>query len=206
MAADKITLMANRFRGFLPVVIDIETGGFNSETDAVLEIAAVLIKMDANGRVYSADTLCNHIQPFHGANLDPKALAFNKIIPDHPFRHAISEMNALKQLFDFVQTEVKKQNCTRAILVGHNPAFDLGFLNAAIERCKIKKHPFHSFSTFDTATLAGLAYEETVLAKAVVKSGEEWDNRKAHSAIYDAEQTAELFCKIVNLWKQNQPV
>lgn len=198
--------MTHRFRGFLPVVVDIETGGFNAATDAVLEIGAVTIKMDEKGDVYPGDTYSTHVEPFHGANLDPKALAFNKIVPDHPFRCAISEMETLKQLFGLVQNEVKKQKCTRAILVGHNPAFDLSFLKAAIERCNFKKHPFHSFSTFDTATLAGLAYEETVLSRAVIKSGEPWDNNKAHSAMYDAAQTATLFCKIVNNWKMNQVV
>ena len=193
--------MSNRFRGFLPVVVDIETGGFNSATDAVLEIGAVMVKMDKQGLLHPSDTLCNHVQPFHGANIEQTALEFNKIVPDHPFRGAISEAESLKQLFKFVQDEVNKQSCTRAILVGHNPAFDLSFLNAAIARCKIKKNPFHAFSTFDTATLAGLAYEETVLSKAVIKSGEPWDSQKAHSARYDADQTAELFCKIVNLWK-----
>ncbi|NOX42800.1 MAG: ribonuclease T [Gammaproteobacteria bacterium] len=203
-ATETYRSITTRFRGFLPVVVDIETGGFNPEKDALLEIGAVLIRMDSNGLLNPADTHCSHVQPFHGANLDPKALAFNKIVPDHPFRHAISEVDALKQLFTFVQDEVSKQRCSRAILIGHNPAFDLSFLKAAIERCKFKKHPFHSFSTFDTATLAGLAYEETVLSKAVIKSGDVWDNNKAHSAIYDAEQTAKLFCKIVNLWQQNQ--
>ena len=193
--------MSNRFRGFLPIIVDIETGGFNSETDAVLEIGAVIVRMDKQGLLNPSDTLCNHVQPFHGANIEQKALEFNKIIPDHPFRGAISEAESLKQLFKFVQDEVNKQKCTRAILVGHNPAFDLSFLNAAITRCKMKKNPFHAFSTFDTATLAGLAFEETVLSKAVLKSGEPWDNQKAHSARYDADQTAKLFCKIVNLWK-----
>ena len=199
------TSIANRFRGFLPVVVDLETAGFNPQTDALLEIGAVIIHMDDKGKVHPGDKHFSHIQPFHGANLDQKALDFNKIVPDHPFRFAISEMEGLKQLFSFVQSEVNKRRCSRAILIGHNPAFDLSFLKAAIARCKIKKQPFHSFSTFDTATLAGLAYEETVLARAVIKSGEDWDDSKAHSAIYDAEQTAKLFCKIVNLWKQHQP-
>ena len=189
----------------MPVIVDIETGGFNAETDAVLEIGAVIVKMDKQGLLHPSDTLCNHVQPFHGANIEQKALEFNKIIPDHPFRGAVSEAESLKQLFKFVQDEINKQNCTRAILVGHNPAFDLSFLNAAITRCKLKKNPFHAFSTFDTATLAGLAFEETVLSKAVLKSGEEWDNQKAHSARYDADQTAKLFCKIVNIWKGKKP-
>ena len=38
--------MRDRFRGFLPVVVDVETGGFISATDALLEIAAVLIEID----------------------------------------------------------------------------------------------------------------------------------------------------------------
>jgi ribonuclease T len=28
----------------------------------------------------------------------------------------------------------------------------------------------------------------------------EWDSEQAHSALYDAEQTALLFCSIVNQW------
>ncbi|MFH7391451.1 exonuclease domain-containing protein, partial [Pseudomonas syringae pv. tagetis] len=37
--------MAARFRGYLLVVVDVETGCFNSATDALLEIAAVTIGM-----------------------------------------------------------------------------------------------------------------------------------------------------------------
>ncbi|HAV68246.1 MAG TPA: ribonuclease T, partial [Alcanivorax sp.] len=39
--------LALRFRGFLPVVVDVETGGFDARNDALLEIAAVLLDMDA---------------------------------------------------------------------------------------------------------------------------------------------------------------
>src|SRR5690349_2637481 len=45
---------AERFRGFLPVVVDIETGGFDSERDALLEIAAVIVRMDEHGVVHPA--------------------------------------------------------------------------------------------------------------------------------------------------------
>ncbi|HLF63666.1 MAG TPA: exonuclease domain-containing protein, partial [Saprospiraceae bacterium] len=95
---------------------------------------------------------------------------------------------------------MKKHHCKRAILVGHNPSFDLGFLNAAVERCRIKRNPFHPFSTFDTVTLGGLAYGQTVLSRAVTAAGLAWDEKQAHSARYDAERTAELFCIIVNRW------
>lgn len=192
--------VAQRFRGFLPVVVDVETGGFNAETDALLEIAAVLVDVGADGRWKSAETVHAHVQPFPGANLEPAALAFNKIDPDHPFRLAVPESDALGRIFTAVRRAVHEHGCTRAILVGHNPAFDLAFLKAAVERNGIKRNPFHAFSTFDTATLAGLAYGQTVLARAAQAAGLDWDDNEAHSAVYDAERTAELFCAIVNRW------
>lgn len=192
--------MKNRFRGFLPVVVDIETGGVNSATDALLQIAAVILHMDENGSVYRGETHTTHIKPFPGANLDPKSLEFNGIDPDHPLRMAIPEDEALRLVFQPVREAIRQAECNRAVLVGHNAWFDLGFLNAAVNRCGIKRNPFHPFSCFDTATLSGLAFGQTVLARGVAAAGLDWDAREAHSAIYDAEKTAELFCNIVNRW------
>lgn len=200
MPDSELKIMTNRFRGYLPVVVDIETAGFNSATDALLEMAVVIPAMDESGQLFIQSSHREHVVPFEGANLEPAALKFNGIDPNHPFRLAIDEKDALKNLFTPVREAVKAQGCTRAILVGHNPAFDIGFMNAAVERTKVKRNPFHPFSTFDTATLGGLAYGQTVLAKAAKAAGIEWDNEQAHSALYDAEQTAILFCKIVNQW------
>ena len=192
--------MASRFRGFLPVVVDVETAGFNAQTDALLEIAAVTLRIDEEGIICPHETHACHVEPFAGANLEPSALAFNGIDPYHPFRFAKPEAEALHVIFNAVRKEIKNSGCTRAILVGHNPFFDLGFLNTAVARTKIKCNPFHPFSTFDTATLGGLAYGQTVLARAAHAAGLEWDSREAHSAIYDAQKTAELFCAVVNRW------
>jgi ribonuclease T len=192
--------MSQRFRGFLPVVVDVETAGFNAETDALLEIAAVVIGMDDNGRVYPGKTFAAHVLPFEGANLDEAALAFNGIDPYHPFRMALPERQALENIFGPVSDAVTRAGCTRAILVGHNAFFDLGFLNAAVRRSCIRKNPFHSFSSLDTATLGALAYGQTVLARVAEAADIEWDSDAAHSAIYDAERTAEVFCAIVNHW------
>ena len=195
------TAIAGRFRGYLPVVVDVETGGFDAKRDALLEIAATIIRMDETGRLLPAGTHAFHVEPFAGAHIDPKALEFNGIDPEHPFRGALPESEVLKQLFAPIRKAVKESGCKRAILVGHNAFFDLGFLNAAVERCAAKRNPFHPFSTFDTVSLAGLAYGETVLARAAQRAGLEWDSDEAHSAIYDTEQTARLFCTIVNLWQ-----
>lgn len=190
--------MADRFRGFLPVVVDVETGGFNAKTDALLEIAVVLIGFDGNGKLTRNETIRYHVKPFEGANMDPASLAVNGIDPDHPLRPAIDERDALQRVFREVRKAVRDSRCQRAILVGHNAAFDLGFLNEAVERSAIKRNPFHPFSCFDTATLCGVAFGQTVLARAVTAAGFEWDEESAHSAAYDAEITADLFCEIVN--------
>jgi ribonuclease T len=201
MSNHESPLMARRFRGYLPVIVDIETSGFNPKQNAVLEIAAVITRMDADGRIVLGETHASHVKPFPGAKLEAAALNFNKIDPFHPFRLALDEKEALQKIFQPIRNAVREQGCTRAILVGHNPAFDISFLNAAVERAGVKKNPFHPFSTFDTATLSGLAYGQTVLAKSVQAAGMDWDNAEAHSAIYDAEQTARLFCGIVNRWR-----
>lgn len=192
--------IANRFRGFLPVVVDVETAGFNPKRDALLEIAAVILEFGGNGQLQPLETHTCHVEPFPGANLDQKSLEFTGIDPYHPFRFAKPEREALHHIFRPVRLAVKESACTRAILVGHNSSFDLSFLNAAADRCKIKRNPFHPFSSFDTVTLAGLAFGQTVLARAALAAGMEWDQTQAHSAKYDAERTAELFCAIVNRW------
>ena len=192
--------MANRFRGFLPVVVDVETAGFDHERDALLEIAAVIPRMDKHGDLHVGEIHHAHVEPFPGANLEPEALAFTGIDPYHPFRFAVAEQEALQRIFQPVRKAIKENGCTRAILVGHNPILDLNFLNAAIRRTGIKRNPFHPFSTFDTATLGGLAFGQTVLALAVQAAGLDWNDEEAHSAKYDAERTAQLFCVIVNRW------
>jgi ribonuclease T len=193
--------IAERFRGFLPVAVDVETGGFNCKTDALLEIAAVLIDPQEDGTLTRGETFRYHVKPFEGANMEPASLAINGIDPDHPLRPAIDERDALQRIFREVRRAIRGHGCTRAILVGHNASFDLGFLNEAIERSEIKRNPFHPFSSFDTATLCGVAYGQTVLSRAVQAAGFTWDEESAHSAAYDAEITADLFCDIVNRFR-----
>jgi ribonuclease T len=190
--------IAERFRSFLPVVVDVETGGFNFKTDALLEIAAVLLDPQEDGTLLRGETFRYHVKPFAGANLEPASLAVNGIDPDHPLRPAIDERDALQNIFREVRRAVREKGCTRAILVGHNSSFDLAFLNAAVERTGIKRNPFHPFSSFDTATLCGVAYGQTVLSRAVKAAGLAWDESSAHSAAYDAEVTTDVFCDIVN--------
>lgn len=194
--------IGQRFRGFYPVVIDVETGGFSAQENALLEIAAVLIECDDNGLLFRGESIHSHIEIFPGLRCDAAALAFNGIDPDHPFRFAQSEQQALNDMFQKIRLAQKNHRCTRSVLVGHNAWFDLAFVNAAIERNKIKRSPLHPFTSFDTASLAGLVCGQTVLAKACATMGIAFDGNEAHSAVYDAERTADLFCMMVNRWQQ----
>ena len=199
-AAPVPATLATRFRGYLPVVVDVETGGFDWNRHALLEIAVQPIELDADGRLVPGEIASSHVVTAAGTLIDPKSLEVTGIVLDHPFRFAKEEKAALDHVFAPVRAAVKKYGCQRAILVGHNAHFDLNFLNAAVARTSHKRNPFHPFSVFDTVTLAGVAYGQTVLARAVHAAGLAWDGAQAHSAVYDTERTAELFCAIANAW------
>lgn len=190
--------IASRFRGFLPVVVDLETGGFDAEQHALLELAAVVLDIDEHGKLYKKHTIHSHIKPFAGAKIDPEALKVNGIQPNHPLRIAKEEKQALEELFAALKKQLKESHCSRAIMVAHNAMFDMGFLHAAIQRNQLKSSPFHSFSAFDTVTLGGVMTGQTVLARIAEACGFIYDTKQAHGAKYDAELTADIFCQLVN--------
>lgn len=194
-------MIAQRFRGYLPVVVDVETGGFNSQTDALLEIAATLLNFDEKRQLVPIKTIHHHVEAFEGSNIEHAALEVNGIDPYNPLRNALSEKAALQNIFTEIRHLMKNTGCKRAVLVGHNAQFDLNFVNAACERNELKRNPFHPFTTLDTATLSALAYGHTVLRQACYLANIDFDDKEAHGALYDTEKTAELFCKIVNRWQ-----
>ncbi|UJF24885.1 ribonuclease T [Suttonella sp. R2A3] len=194
------TLISQRFRNFLPVVVDVETGGFNSAKDALLEVAATFVNYDEHGHLHLVDTLHYHVKPFADANIDPESLKITGIDPYHPLRPAWDEAKVAEKLFGAIRTYQKQQGCSRTILVGHNAQFDLGFINALAERTNYQRNPFHPFSALDTVSLGALAYGQTVLARIAQYAGFEYDSKQAHGAKYDTELTAKIFCHIVNTW------
>lgn len=197
-----INSLNKRFRGFYPVVIDIETAGFNSRTDALLEIALITFKMDNYGWINKDKMLHYHIKPFKGSLIKKEALKYNKINPYSALRMAVTESIALYSIFNFINKKIKNNNFKKAVIVAHNVIFDFNFINAAIKRSKVKNNPFHKFVTFDTAALSGLVIGQTVLSKSCNAVGIKFDSNQAHSALYDTLKTAELFCEIVNRWKR----
>ena len=188
--------LAKRFRGFLPIVVDIETAGFDPDKNAILEIAVIFMDYQ-DGKLMPIDTFHEHIIPEPGLALDEEALEFTKIIPDHPFRYAVSEKQMLQTLQEKIQLYCDQLNCSRAVLVGHNGQFDLSFIQAALLRQDIKML-LHRFLVFDTATLSAAFLGETVLARAVRRSGKPFDEKEAHGALYDATVTAELFSDLIS--------
>ena len=198
--ADKgVASMARRFRGFLPVVVDLETSGFDSERHGVLEIAALTLRFDEGALVIDA----RHrwpVRPFAEAEINPDSLRLTGIDLNDPQRGAISEAEAIKRFFKLVRNQIKAQGCHRGVLVAHNAVFDAAFLRSAAKRANAKRDPFHPFTTIDTAALAAVAYGHTVLREACARAGIGYSKEQAHSALYDAERCALLFCKMVNDW------
>ncbi len=183
------------------MVIDVETAGLNAQTDALLEIAAITLKMDDDGFLQPDKQYHSHIKPFEGANINPESLKVNGIDIDDPKRNAIPEEIAITDMFKVVRKAVKEAGCQRAVIVAHNATFDQAFLQAAVKRINAKRDPFHPFAMLDTATLAGFMYGQTVLVKACQMAQIPFDGKQAHSALYDTERTAELFCTMVNKLK-----
>ncbi|BGI51181.1 MAG: ribonuclease T [Arsenophonus endosymbiont of Ceratovacuna japonica] len=199
---DCINTLAKRFRGYYPVVIDVETGGFNPQQDAILEVAAITLKMDKDGWLDVDEKNYFNIIPFIGANIESTSLSFTGIDLTNPLRNAVNEYTALHTIFKMVRKGIKSNDCNLAIIVAHNANFDHSFIMAAAQRENIKRNPFHPFVTFDTAALSGLVFGQTILAKACCIAGIPFDNNQAHNAFYDTDRTALLFCEIVNKWKK----
>lgn len=192
--------MATRFRGFLPVVVDIETGGFDPNCHAILEIGMVQVAFNA-ATLAPAERWQRAVSPYRGSRIEPASLKVTGIDPNDPARNSVSETVALKDMFSQIRRAMKVAGCQRAILVAHNAAFDQQFLAAAVTRNQLKRNPFHPFSFIDTASLAAVAFGHTVLSEACTRADIAFDSSQAHNALYDAERTAELFCAVVNRWQ-----
>ncbi len=189
----------HRFRGFFPVVVDVETAGFDPKTCALLEVAMQTVEMDGNGLMHPGELISANIRPFEGSVINESNIAFLKIDPFDPARDLKDETEALTEMFKIIGKQVKKHKCKRAVLVGHNAHFDLDFINAAAARCGLeKKNPFHPFTAFDTASISALVYGQTVLLKACTAAGIAFDESHAHGAVYDTGRECELFCAACN--------
>ena len=193
-------LLNQRFRKYLPVVVDLETGGFDPINNAILEIAVTLIGQNDKYELVVLDTHRYHIDPYKDLIVEQESLDFTKIKLDHPLRKAVSEKEALNELFKIINKAKTEYSCSRAILVGHNAHFDLAFIKESIKRNNIKKSPFHPFSVLDTVSLGAIHTQQTVLARVCESLSIDYDSNEAHSAAYDAEITAKVFCKIINLF------
>lgn len=193
--------LRDRFRHYFPVIIDVETAGFNAQTDALLEIAAVTVRMDEAGMLHPDQEIHYHINPFEGANIEPAAIEFNGIKVDCALRGAVDETEAMKVLSKAISKIQKAANCQRSVIVAHNASFDMSFVNAALARTNVKRSPFHPFVSFDTTSLAALTLGQTVLVKACEAANIAFDQKQAHGALYDAQRTAELFCFMMNRYQ-----
>ncbi|MDD6319227.1 MAG: exonuclease domain-containing protein [Succinatimonas hippei] len=191
--------ISKRFRGFLPVVVDVETAGFDPEKNALLEVAAMPLALNDKGIMVPGEIFSANIRPFEGSVLVEENLKFLGIDPYAADRNIQDEKESITALFRFVHRAVKAAHCKKALLTGHNGSFDLGFVNAAGRRAGLeKKNPFHPFTVLDTSTVGALVFGHTVLAKACMGAHINYEGKNAHGAAYDTKVEAELFCAAYN--------
>ena len=196
--SNKLTIK-DRFRGFLPVVVDVETAGLDPKKSALIEVAMMTVKIDENGQFVPDELYSANIRPFEGSEICQKNIDFLHIDPFDESRNLVTESDALLPMFKAIKKKLKEQGCKRAILVGHNAHFDHSFIFAAIDRLKAaSKSPFHPFSVIDTASLSMLMLGQSVLQKACYAAHVDFDQNCAHGAAYDTRKETELFCAILN--------
>ena len=186
-----------RFGGLLPIVVDMETSGINPDSNAILELASIVLYLNDKLDLQCGNFFSCHVRPFPSSKIDPSSMYINTIEIENPFRLALSEEEAINRLFRFVYMNLRNFGCRKAVLVGHNANFDLAFLESARKRYKIDS-PFHTFTVIDTATIGAVFYGKTVLANVVNASNMRFNPKLAHSAIYDAKITTDLFCSVTN--------
>lgn len=93
------------------MVVDVETGGFNCATDALLKLPQHH-RLDEGGFLYPDHTRFFRVEPFEGANIEQAALEFTGIKLDHPLRQAVSEQ-ALTEIFRGLRKSIKANGCKR---------------------------------------------------------------------------------------------
>ncbi|WP_461816327.1 PolC-type DNA polymerase III [Faecalimonas sp.] len=166
------------------VVFDIETTGFSSVKDRIIEIGAVKVE---NGTIVSRySTFVNPEVPI------PFEITKLTSITDTMVIDAPKIEAALPEFMDYVGD---------AVLVAHNAGFDVGFIEENCKRLGMEQR----LTSVDTVALARVLlptlsrYKLNVVAKAL---GISLENH--HRAVDDAGATAEIFVKFVEMLKERE--
>lgn len=167
--------------------VDIETTGLNLLQQEIIEIGCILTTPDF--KVIEEFEL--KIKPEHIENADPVALKVNHY-NEKDWENGYSLEKAMKIFSE------KVKNC---IMVGHNVAFDAGFLEYAFNKTGIlNTMHYHKLDTVSVAW-AKLHHEPDVehfsLREMCVRFGIQ--NEKAHTGLSDARATFELYKKLMSL-------
>lgn len=166
------------------VALDIETTGLDSSIHNIMEIAAIRFKQ---GR-YSDEFSCFIKQD------KPLPLSIKQLtgINDEDLENGEDLVAALQNLKEFVGDDY---------LVCHNSPFDIGFIDAHLEKLQIE---VLNNMVFDTLELARI-YLPFIANHKLITVCEflEIDLKGAHRAIHDAKATAEVFVKLLDFIEEH---
>lgn len=166
------------------VVFDIETTGFSSVKDKIIEIGAVKVE---NGKIVSRySTFVNPEVPI------PFEITKLTSITDAMVIDAPKIETVLPEFMEYVGD---------AVLVAHNAGFDVGFIEENCRRLGMER----KLTSVDTVALARVLlptlsrYKLNIVAKTL---GISLENH--HRAVDDAGATAEIFVKFVEMLKERE--
>ena len=159
------------------VVFDIETTGFSSVTNHIIEIGAVKVE---NGKI--VDRFSTYVNP-----QEPIPYRITKLttITDADVMDAPTIDQVLPEFFAF---------CEGCVLVAHNASFDTGFIKENARKLELP----YAYTHVDTLAMARVLLPQLAkftldhVAKTV---GVSLENH--HRAVDDAEATAEIFEKFI---------
>ncbi|MFZ2150231.1 MAG: 3'-5' exonuclease [Minisyncoccia bacterium] len=167
--------------------IDIEATGLNMLQHEIIEIGCVL----TTPLLEVVEEFELKIKPEHIETADKAALKVNHYKPED-WEEAMSLTTAIK---------IFSKKVKNTIMVGHNVAFDAGFLEYAFNKTEIQ-NTMH-YHKLDTISVAWAKLhrdpnlEHFSLRELCVRFGIK--NKRAHSALSDAQATFELYKKLLEL-------
>lgn len=198
------------------VVFDLETGGFWSYLNPILEIALIIV--DVTGKEVMRYE--NYIKPYNDKDgiplkVEEQALKANGIKMSEVMEKGISYQQLYKDLCDIFKKY--KSGRKKCVLVGHNIAsFDVNFLEFLFDLCEARNKKGQS---------ALFNYVEDYLEDTMWQSRKMWGHedvdshqlgdccRRANIELYDAHRamndtlaTLNLFLFFLNLYRNKEVV
>ncbi len=172
------------------VALDIETTGLDALVHEIIEVGCVLFSFNVKKKIFEVEESFDiKIKPQHIELANPISLKVNGY-QESLWTDALTPEKALKKI---------SQKITGRVMVGHNAGFDYSFFNTACKKYGVV-NTLH-YHVLDTLSMAYVVLynnvDATRLSLQYLCDFYGIENKKAHTALADAQATYELFVKLL---------